>query len=490
MPPPFVIPARTNSEIQRRKLKSVRQVEFVRQTSGARLSVFALLFGRGTVIYRIWPAILVHTLFATAVVLISHKTRYSLGIQSLLLNVVSMVLGFVVSLRVSSAYDRYWMGRVHWGDVIRNIRTLSRISWFHILPRMTASKDNVTQEDVERVIEEKRTVLDLLEAFAFALKHHLREEPGPYYEDLYPLLMAIENSPYHQHREPNDSTFSPVADVSHLPNVPPAGTYGTFESSMEAGAGAPLLPSSAPKAPKKAMSLIPFYEWLSGAKAVANGVHNKTDPQLVQEEISTKHHPKLAGGGGNIPLEIIRCLAEWAGTIEDRGTCSGPAMGNMIGCITALEDCLTALERILTTPLPFVYSAHIRHTVWLYLFTMSFQLTDTFGYITIPGVAVASFLFLGFLAAGEELEQPFGNDRNDLDLDSLCRDIIHVELEDLRKSASPHSYLALPGAVDPGSIYGHGAVVDAGIRYRAGREESHDLVDSPRATSPNASGSA
>lgn len=28
--------------------------------------------------------------------------------------------------------------------------------------------------------------------------------------------------------------------------------------------------------------------------------------------------------------------------------------------------------------------------------------------VTVPGVAVASFLYLGFIAAGEEIEQPFG----------------------------------------------------------------------------------
>lgn len=195
---------------------------------------------------------------------------------------------------------------------------------FHVVPRMSASKDNVTQEDVERVIEEKRTVLDLLEAFAFALKHHLREEPGPYYEDLYPLLLALENSPYHQHRDPLEPTFSPVADVSRLPAVP-GNTYGTFESNIESGGAAssstaPLLPGQTPKQARRAYTLIPFYAWITGAKQVVNGAREGGNvPNLVQDEISQKHHPKLAGGGGNIPLECIRALAEWAGTIEDRG---------------------------------------------------------------------------------------------------------------------------------------------------------------------------
>ena len=49
-----------------------------------------------------------------------------------------------------------------------------------------------------------------------------------------------------------------------------------------------------------------------------------------------------------------------------------------------------------------------RHCIWIYLFFLPFQLIGTFGWYTIPGVAVATFYFLGFLAAGEEIEQPFG----------------------------------------------------------------------------------
>lgn len=67
-------------------------------------------------------------------------------------------------------------------------------------------------------------------------------------------------------------------------------------------------------------------------------------------------------------------------------------------------------------------------------------------------------------------------DRNDLDLDCkyiprlmnktndpavFCNEIIHVELEDLRMSQAPASYLALPGAVRATDQYGRGVIVDA-----------------------------
>jgi len=47
-------------------------------------------------------------------------------------------------------------------------------------------------------------------------------------------------------------------------------------------------------------------------------------------------------------------------------------------------------------------------TVWIYLFFLPFQLIEQFSWYTIPGVALASFIYLGFLSAGDEIGQPFG----------------------------------------------------------------------------------
>ncbi|THU94951.1 UPF0187-domain-containing protein [Dendrothele bispora CBS 962.96] len=122
----------------------------------------------------------------------------------------------------------------------------------------------------------------------------------------------------------------------------------------------------------------------------------------------------------------------WCWRIE--GRFPGTSLGGIISCLSTMEETLSALERILTTPLPFVYSVHICHTVCIYLFFLPFQLLCDFHYYTIPGVSIAAFIYLGLLAAGEEIEQPFGYDENDLDLDMFVREIIHVDVVNLKKS--------------------------------------------------------
>lgn len=409
--------------------------------------------------YRIWPAVIIHALWSAGVVCFNNFV-FHIGFGTVLLTMVSMVLGFVIALRVTTGYDRYWLGRTGWSDVIRNTRTLSRLIWYHCPPRLTPERRDVPLKDVERALEEKKIALDLLEAFAFALKHHLRDEPGPYYEDLNPLLGAMELSPYHTHRFPNSTVGSPATIQNGLPSE---GAYGTFEGTRSASdPTAPLLPGATPRKNRASVfvDLVPFGSWFS---AIGRLFRKKpVDSVQPTPKVGAEgKHFIIAGGGGNIPLEILRSLSEWCGALEERGTVPGTTLGGMMGLIQGLEDSLCLLERILTTPLPLVYTAHIRHTVWIFLFTIPFQLCDTFGYITIPSVAVASFLYLGFIAAGEEIEQPFGTDLNDLDLDFFCNEIIHTEIEDLRRTQAPASYLALPGAVKATDIYGRGAIVDA-----------------------------
>jgi len=62
-------------------------------------------------------------------------------------------------------------------------------------------------------------------------------------------------------------------------------------------------------------------------------------------------------------------------------------------------------------------------SLWLYLLFLPFQISTAFGYVTIGATAFASFLLLGFLEIGQEIENPFNYDLNDLDLDRFCHAI-------------------------------------------------------------------
>jgi putative membrane protein len=63
---------------------------------------------------------------------------------------------------VTTRYDRYWMGRSCWSDVIRDSRALGRVIWFHVPPYMEADRSG-SKEEMAKMMKEKRMALDLVE---------------------------------------------------------------------------------------------------------------------------------------------------------------------------------------------------------------------------------------------------------------------------------------------------------------------------------------
>ena len=76
-------------------------------------------------------------------------------------------------------------------------------------------------------------------------------------------------------------------------------------------------------------------------------------------------------------------------------------------------------ERIKATPIPFSYNVLMHRIVGVYCFTLPFGLIATLDVLTPLAVAVVSYAFLGLDAIGEEIEDPFKRDPNDLPLNYI-----------------------------------------------------------------------
>lgn len=48
------------------------------------------------------------------------------------MNVLGTVIGFAISYRSSSAFERYNEGRRYWSAVVLNVRMFARAVWFHV----------------------------------------------------------------------------------------------------------------------------------------------------------------------------------------------------------------------------------------------------------------------------------------------------------------------------------------------------------------------
>ncbi|KAH8917547.1 UPF0187-domain-containing protein [Atractiella rhizophila] len=452
----------------------------------------------------IWLSVLFFTGLATAIVLIDRlDSSVNLGISSTMLTVLGTTIGFVISYRTSSAYDRYWEGRRMWSEIILNSRTLARMIWLHVPSYMKVPEDpaNIPEEEKVKATLEKKTMINIIEAFAISVKHYLRGEDGVFYQDLWPLVAYLPK--YHlpsaiisdtemlstEPHEDNSERLAPrPSDLSNTSQRRPSTLMGTLGSTSASVSfadsksalnqsfikpnshpvrmetlSAPLQHSGIPHPPiplKPSRNPPPWniiddlFTFLIPIRSMLKYVSKRARRKELERRKSNnmrKGRKRPALENENLPLELIMLMSGYTSSLQRRKIIDVPTTNALLLGIQGLSSSLVSLERILTTPIPFGYQIHLKHTVWVYLFALPWQLQPTLGWVTIPAVAIAAFIFLGLLSIGQEIENPFGYDLNDLNLDYFCRNIIHREMAELTshtpESSDPDSFLFTTGNV-------------------------------------------
>ncbi|WAR61203.1 hypothetical protein PtB15_13B455 [Puccinia triticina] len=401
----------------------------------------AVLFIKAFTLWRIYPEILFLAGWATLLVLLdAHVPALSLRLPPTILTVLGTVIGFVLSYRTSSAYERYTEGRKQWSTIVHVSRTLACLVWSHVSHplRLPTPSAPATATETLRGILEKKTFINLIEGFAVSLKHYLRGEHGIYYEDLYHLACYLPKYDFPASL-PMDRPDLTLAEP-HGPPPDPALAHRPLHTAVHVDAPSEeKAPRASPFPP--AHKLLPNYnppeEKLCAClpfglfKSLWKGTRNATGLRTKKANYSRRIHDD------NVPLDMICCMSAYIATLQHRGVLNVPLANSLLLSVSSFSDSLATLERILTTPIPFGYIVHLRLIIWGYLVFMPFQLLSTFGYVTIPATALIAIAFLGFLRIGEEIENPFGYDSNDLDMDHFCQNLIGRELAEITGTAAP-----------------------------------------------------
>lgn len=91
--------------------------------------------------------------------------------------------------------------------------------------------------------------------------------------------------------------------------------------------------------------------------------------------------------------------------------------------LSGMTSAAASCERIHNTPIPFSYTLLLHRTAHLYCFLLPFGLVDLTSFMTPFVVGIVAYTFYGLDALGDEIEEPFGMESNDLALDAMCRGI-------------------------------------------------------------------
>lgn len=125
----------------------------------------------------------------------------------------------------------------------------------------------------------------------------------------------------------------------------------------------------------------------------------------------------------HVPNAIMRLMHEEIAGIKKM---NNEKVAELIAANTELSNMINNLggmERIRQTPVPFAYAAHLQMFIMLYFLALPFGLYDKFHWISVPVIGLISLILLGINEIGVEIEDPFGDDPNDLPMDTICENI-------------------------------------------------------------------
>ncbi len=169
--------------------------------------------------------------------------------------------------------------------------------------------------------------------------------------------------------------------------------------------------------------------------------HLRDGTKLEQLIYLTDEDKEEYGEKGHVPNHISMQIFDRMAEGHRNGELNEGDYINIKAQHQALLDILGACERIKKTPIPFSYAVYLKIFITAYGLMLPFALITTFSFGTIPLVMFIFFALLGVELLGEEIEDPFGLDCNDLptgDIANTIKTNVFEILEDRKGKAVKH----------------------------------------------------
>lgn len=129
----------------------------------------------------------------------------------------------------------------------------------------------------------------------------------------------------------------------------------------------------------------------------------------------------------NRPVAILQRMGDRFRDAYRRGWVHPQHVPVLEQSLVNLTDIQGGCERIKSTPIPLSYTSLIHQIVGIYCIALPFGLVKSVGAFTPIVVTIVAYAFYGLDAIGDEIENPFGTDDNDLPLSALST-MIEVNL--------------------------------------------------------------
>ncbi|MBK5418569.1 bestrophin family protein [Pseudomonas sp. TH31] len=158
----------------------------------------------------------------------------------------------------------------------------------------------------------------------------------------------------------------------------------------------------------------------SEPRAIAPWIHDSIDPG----------HP-------NIPDALLQRIGARFSELAELGRISDWRYTQLEARLVSLSQVQAGCERIKSTPLPFPYTLLLHRTIYLFCILLPFAMAEPLGWLTPVFTAIVSYTFFGLDEIGDDLEDPFGFDENDLPCNAILRTLEREVLAALGQTDLP-----------------------------------------------------
>lgn len=136
-------------------------------------------------------------------------------------------------------------------------------------------------------------------------------------------------------------------------------------------------------------------------------------------------HPELKelDSSKHAPNQVALLMSKKVVDLQKEGKLSGEQLLFINENLNSFTDICGACERIKNTPIPYSYSAFIKKFIFIYVMTLPFGYVFSLHYLVIPVVGIVFYVLASLELIAEEIEDPFGNDMNDLPMQKIAGNI-------------------------------------------------------------------
>lgn len=173
-------------------------------------------------------------------------------------------------------------------------------------------------------------------------------------------------------------------------------------------------------------------------------LHLRDDPSWQQLGLDDERSEQLQREH-NRPTALVAMMADDLASLRRIGGLDSYHHAMLACRLGELTDIQGGCERIKSTPIPLSHTALTHRICALYLMALPFALLDGAGVLPPFVTLFVSFAFLGLDAIGDEMEDPFGTDLNDLPLDTIAT---NIEINLRQRLGDPRDSLPAPPTPD------------------------------------------